>query len=92
MNLGWLASIAGWAWFAIAGGGGGWLLVTRGPWPPQMAGLHCCPALRRARWSVSGRAPADRWSDRGGNRGDRHVDLDLRSTRAFGSANPPAAA
>ena len=28
------AQIAGWAWAALAGGGGLWLLWTRGPWPP----------------------------------------------------------
>jgi len=51
MKLAWLASTAGWAWFVIAGGGGGWLLVTRGPWPPTngwfalLSGLAACPLV-----------------------------------------------
>ena len=32
--LAWLAVIAGWAWFLIAGGGGFGILLLRGPWPP----------------------------------------------------------
>lgn len=45
-TLGW---ISGWAWSLIAGGGGLWLLFTRGPWPPTngwfavFSGLTACP-------------------------------------------------
>jgi hypothetical protein len=45
----WCGRIAGWAWAIIAGGGGLWLLVTRGPWPPTngwfalASGIAACP-------------------------------------------------
>jgi hypothetical protein len=51
--LAWLAVIAGWAWFLIAGGGGFGILLLRGPWPPTngwfalMSGLAACPLLAR---------------------------------------------
>src|SRR5450755_1898019 len=61
-----LGVLAGWAWTFFAGGGGLWLLATRGPWPPTngwfalFSGLAACPlvawALKKyARTSVSGR-------------------------------------
>jgi len=61
----WLATIAGWAWTCIAGGGGLWLLFTRGPWPPTngwfalLSGIAACPLLgwslkKHAGISVSG--------------------------------------
>lgn len=53
----WLGWAIAWGWAALAGGGGLWLLVTRGPWPPTngwfalASGLAACPltawALRR---------------------------------------------
>jgi len=53
-RLGWAAA---WGWTLLAGGGGLWLLITRGPWPPTNgwfalgSGLAACPltaaALRR---------------------------------------------
>ena len=45
-----LGFIAAWAWTIIAGGGGLWLLWTRGPWPltngwfALFSGLSACPA------------------------------------------------
>ena len=61
-SLGW---IAGWAWTFIAGGGGLWVLVTRGPWSPTngwfalLSGLAACPLVgwslkKYARTSLSG--------------------------------------
>ena len=50
-----LGRIAGWAWTFIAGGGGLWLLSTRGPWPPTngwfalLSGLAGCPLVA---WSL----------------------------------------
>ncbi|MBI3677847.1 MAG: hypothetical protein HY243_14660 [Proteobacteria bacterium] len=50
-----VGQIAGWAWTAIAGGGGLWLLMTKGPWPPTngwfalASGLAACPLLA---WSL----------------------------------------
>jgi hypothetical protein len=50
-----LLEIVGWAWTAIAGGGGLWLLVTKGPWPPTngwfalLSGIAACPLPG---WSV----------------------------------------
>jgi hypothetical protein len=47
--------LIGWAWFLLAGGGGLWLLVTRGPWPPTngwfalLSGIAACPLIG---WSV----------------------------------------
>ena len=41
--------LAGWAWCVLAGGGGLWLLCTRGPWPltngwyALCSGLSACP-------------------------------------------------
>lgn len=49
-----LAWTAGWAWCLLAGGGGLWLLATRGPWPPTngwfalMSGLVACPLVAPA--------------------------------------------
>jgi hypothetical protein len=49
--LSWLGWIAGWAWTFLAGWGGLWLLVTRGPWPPTngwfalASGLSACPLI-----------------------------------------------
>jgi hypothetical protein len=46
-----VAWVAGWAWCLLAGGGGLWLLITRGPWPPTngwfalMSGLAACPFI-----------------------------------------------
>jgi len=46
--LGWFV---GWAWTCLAGGGGLWLLFTRGPWPPTngwfalLSGFAACPLL-----------------------------------------------
>jgi hypothetical protein len=46
-----LIQLAGWAWTAVAGGGGLCLLFTRGPWPPTngwfalASGLVACPLL-----------------------------------------------
>jgi len=51
----WLAWTLGWAWTIAAGGGGLWLLFTRGPWPPTngwfalLSGLAACPLLG---WSL----------------------------------------
>jgi hypothetical protein len=45
-KLGW---IAGWAWTIAAGGGGLWLMWTKGPWPltngwfALCSGLAACP-------------------------------------------------
>jgi hypothetical protein len=45
-----LGFIAAWAWTIVAGGGGLWLLWTRGPWPltngwfALFSGLAACPA------------------------------------------------
>jgi len=42
---------AGWTWTAVAGGGGLWLLFTRGPWPPTngwfalFSGVAACPLV-----------------------------------------------
>jgi hypothetical protein len=50
-----LSWFAGWAWTAVAGGGGLWLLFTRGPWPPTngwfalISGLAACPLVA---WSL----------------------------------------
>jgi hypothetical protein len=60
--LGWLA---GWAWAIAAGGGGVWLLWTKGPWPltngwfALMSGITACPLTawllkRYGRINVSG--------------------------------------
>jgi hypothetical protein len=44
-----LAHIAAWAWTIAAGGGGLWLLWTRGPWPltngwfALLSGFAACP-------------------------------------------------
>ena len=49
----WLAILAGWAWFFVAGGGGFGLLLIRGPWPPTngwfalISGLAACPLIGR---------------------------------------------
>lgn len=46
-----LGSIAAWLWTVVAGGGGLWLLLTRGPWPlpngwfAMMSGIAACPAV-----------------------------------------------
>jgi hypothetical protein len=43
--------VAAWAWTLLAGGGGVWLLMTNGPWPPTngwfalFSGLALCPLL-----------------------------------------------
>jgi len=45
--LGWTAA---WAWTIVAGGGGLWLLWTKGPWPltnggfAVFSGISACPA------------------------------------------------
>jgi hypothetical protein len=45
-----LGSIAAWVWAVVAGGGGLWLLLTKGPWPltngwfAMMSGIAACPA------------------------------------------------
>jgi len=50
----WLAWGLGWAWTFIAGGGGLWLLLTRGPWPPTngwfaaFSGVAACPLITRS--------------------------------------------
>src|SRR5277367_3479280 len=47
-TLGWIAA---WAWTFLAGGGGLWLLFTKGPWPltngwfALLSGLSACPAI-----------------------------------------------
>ncbi len=62
-RIGWLV---GWLYAIVAGGGGLWLLVTRGPWPltngwfALFSGLSACPltaiVLRRyLGLTVSGR-------------------------------------
>jgi hypothetical protein len=49
--VGW---VAGWAWAFIAGGGGLWLLFTKGLWPPTngwfalLSGLTACPLLAQS--------------------------------------------
>jgi hypothetical protein len=51
-SLGWLAGLA---WTLVAGGGGLWLMITRGPWPPTngwfalLSGLAACPLVG---WSL----------------------------------------
>ena len=46
-TLGWIAA---WVWTIVAGGGGLWLLFTKGPWPltngwyALMSGIAACPA------------------------------------------------
>lgn len=46
--LGWIVA---WAWTIVAGGGGLWLLWTKGPWPltngwfALFSGLSACPAI-----------------------------------------------
>ena len=51
VGLGWIAA---WAWTLIAGGGGIWLLLTRGPWPLTngwfafASGVAICPLLASA--------------------------------------------
>jgi hypothetical protein len=51
MSVSPVGKIAGWAWACIAGGGGLWLLCSRGPWPPTngwfalFSGLAACPLL-----------------------------------------------
>ena len=45
--LGWIAA---WAWTIVAGGGGLWILWTKGPWPltngwfALLSGVSACPA------------------------------------------------
>ncbi|MGO8984954.1 MAG: hypothetical protein ACLPHI_20030 [Terriglobales bacterium] len=45
-----LGSVAAWAWTIVAGGGGLWLLWTKGPWPltngwfALLSGISACPA------------------------------------------------
>jgi hypothetical protein len=45
--LGWIAA---WVWTIVAGGGGLWLLFTKGPWPltngwfALFSGISACPA------------------------------------------------
>lgn len=45
-RLGWFAA---WLWAIVAGGGGLWLLCTKGPWPltngwfALLSGLSACP-------------------------------------------------
>jgi hypothetical protein len=52
-TVGW---IAGFAWTLVAGGGGLWLLFTKGPWPPTngwfalLSGLSACPLVG---WSLN---------------------------------------
>jgi hypothetical protein len=44
-----LGSIAAWVWTMVAGGGGWWLLWTKGPWPltngwfALFSGIAACP-------------------------------------------------
>ena len=62
-RLWWLAA---WAWCAIAGGGGLWLLITTGPWTltngwyALCSGISACPLtgalLRRLRVPATPRA------------------------------------
>src|ERR1700722_16703736 len=46
-TLGWIVA---WAWTIVAGGGGVWLLWTKGPWPltngwfALLSGISACPA------------------------------------------------
>lgn len=46
--VGWIAA---WAWTLVAGGGGLWLLLTKGPWPltngwfALASGVAVCPLL-----------------------------------------------
>jgi hypothetical protein len=46
-----LSSVAAWVWTIVAGGGGLWLLLTKGPWPltngwfAMMSGIAACPAI-----------------------------------------------
>jgi hypothetical protein len=46
-TLGWIVA---WAWAIVAGGGGLWLLWTKGPWPltngwfALLSGVSACPA------------------------------------------------
>jgi hypothetical protein len=46
-----LGQVALWAWTLIAGGGGLWLLITAGPWPPTngwfalLSGVSACPLV-----------------------------------------------
>ena len=53
ISLLWL--IAAWIWTAIAGGGGLWLLIAEGAWPPTngwfalLSGIAACPLLA---WSL----------------------------------------
>ena len=60
--IGWIAA---WAWTIVAGGGGLWLLWTKGPWPltngwfALLSGVSACPATdwflkKYARVTVSG--------------------------------------
>jgi len=62
-----LGQFAGWMWGAMAGGGGLWLLFTRGPWPltngwfALASGISACPLTawilkRLTGVAVSGRA------------------------------------
>ena len=37
--------LAGWAWCVLAGGGGLWLLCTRGPWPLTNGWYALCSGL-----------------------------------------------
>jgi len=62
---GWVALglLTGWLWTIVAGGGGLWLLFTKGPWPltngwfALASGISACPltgrALRRRGVAVS---------------------------------------
>ncbi len=49
--VGALGFVAAWAWTLLAGGGGVWLLLTKGPWPltngwfALFSGLSLCPLL-----------------------------------------------
>lgn len=60
-----LGQVAGWIWAVAAGGGGLWMLLTRGPWPltngwfALASGLSGCPLTawvlkKSARVTVSG--------------------------------------
>ena len=46
-----LGFLAAWAWTLVAGGGGLWLLLTKGPWPltngwfALASGIAVCPLL-----------------------------------------------
>jgi hypothetical protein len=61
-----LGPVAAWAWTALAGGGGLWLLFERGPWRltngwfALCSGLAACPLratlARRAGIAISGRS------------------------------------